>query len=331
MSVQQEFVNAVLAGAQEGRKPFGGAFAPSNIALCKYWGKREPALNLPLTSSLSVSLGRLGTETCIHLKEGAQDAIALNGAPVAADKSFARRLTGFLNLFRPEGMCFAVETRNNIPTAAGLASSASGFAALVLGLNDLFGWDLPRQKMSMLARLGSGSAARSVYDGFVVWHAGASDDGLDSFAEPVRFKWPDFRIGILELCTAEKPVGSRTGMNRTVETSTLFKEWPQKVRHDLNRIEVAIATRNFDLLGKTAESNALAMHATMLDAWPPLMYFQPESVAMMHRIWRLREEGLPLYFTMDAGPNLKLLFAAGHEAAVKEQFPDVQVIAPFEG
>lgn len=330
MSVQQQFVDAVLAGAKSKSQNFGGAFAPSNIALCKYWGKRNAELNLPLTSSLSVSLGKLGTETCIHLEDGEEDRVSLNGKRVAADKPFAQRMSAFLDLFRPEGKCFSIETRNTIPTAAGLASSASGFAALVMGLNDLFGWELPREKMSMLARLGSGSAARSVYEGFVVWHAGKQDDGLDSFAEVRPFKWPAFRIGILELCSGEKPVGSRSGMNRTVDTSMLFKQWPEKVRHDLNRIEVAIATRNFELLGKTAESNALAMHATMLDAWPPLMYFQPESVAMMHRIWKLRSEGLDLYFTMDAGPNLKLLFTADNEAAVKEQFPELQVVAPFE-
>jgi diphosphomevalonate decarboxylase len=330
MSLQQQFVDAVLKGANYDLKPFGTAFAPSNIALCKYWGKRDFALNLPLTSSLSVSLGTLGTETCIHLLEGQADSIVLNGEMVPPEKPFAARMSAFLDLFRPTGKCFTVETKNNIPTAAGLASSASGFAALVLALDDLFDWDLSREKMSMLARLGSGSAARSVYEGFVVWHAGEGTDGLDSFAEPCPFTWPEFRIGILELCSGEKPVGSRSGMNRTVETSMLFKEWPEKVRHDLNRIEVAIASRDFELLGKTAESNALAMHATMLDAWPPLMYFQPESVAMMHRIWQLRADGLPLYFTMDAGPNLKLLFTAENEATVKEQFPELQTVSPFQ-
>lgn len=329
MSEQQRFVDAVLDGRASVARSFGGSFAPSNIALCKYWGKRDATLNLPLTSSLSVSLGTLGTETCIHPKEGRTDTVTLNATAVQATQPFVKRMTAFLDLFRPEGMCFSVETRNTIPTAAGLASSASGFAALVLALNDLFGWDLAREKMSMLARLGSGSAARSVYDGFVVWHAGVQADGLDSFATPLALKWPDFRIGILELCSGEKPVGSRTGMNRTVATSSLFKAWPEKVMHDLNGIQVAIETRDFELLGKTAESNALAMHATMLDAWPPLMYFQPESVAMMQRVWQLRADGLAVYFTMDAGPNLKLLFTADKEAAVKEQFPGLQVVAPF--
>lgn len=329
MNSQQQFVDAVLVDAKRNRKPYGAAFAPSNIALCKYWGKRDPVLNLPLTSSLSVSLGQLGTQTRIQVNEGSLDSVRLNGVAVPADKPFAARMTEFLDLFRPAGICFAVETENNIPTAAGLASSASGFAALVLALNDLFGWELSRKKISMLARLGSGSASRSLYQGFAVWHAGEQKDGLDSFAEPLPFEWPDFRIGILELCSGEKPVGSRSGMNRTVETSVLFKEWPEKVRQDLGRIEAAIASRDFALLGKTAESNALAMHATMLDAWPPLMYFQPESVAMMHKIWGLRAAGLELYFTMDAGPNLKLLFTADNEVAVKEQFPALQVVAPF--
>ncbi len=328
---QQNFVNDVIGSAKclpvvDGE---GNAFAPSNIALCKYWGKRDSELNLPLTSSLSVSLGDLGTKTKIRLVDGSTDQIFLNGTAVSEDKPFAKRMSAFLNLFRPNGFSFVIETVNNIPTAAGLASSASGFAALVMALDDLFGWNLPRKNLSMLARLGSGSASRSVYNGFAIWHGGFNDDGLDSFAEKLPFEWPDFRIGILELCSGEKPVGSRDGMNRTVATSKLFEKWPEKVAEDLNSIKSAIESQDFSLLGKSAESNALAMHATMMDAWPPLMYFQPESVAMMHKIWSLRNDGLELYFTMDAGPNLKLLFTSENQQVVESHFAGLQTISPF--
>jgi diphosphomevalonate decarboxylase len=226
---------------------------------------------------------------------------------------------------------FEVRTENNIPTAAGLASSASGFAALTMALDDLAGWGLDRKQLSMLARLGSGSASRSVYDGFVQWHAGAQADGMDSFAEQLPNQWPEFRIGILELSAAKKPVGSRDGMNRTVETSELYKSWPQQAVADLKTIRTAIDVRDFSLLGKTAEHNALSMHATMMSAWPPLIYLQPETIEQIHKVQRVRSEGLEVYLTIDAGPNIKLLFLEENEVTVVSAFPNLKIIKPFGG
>ena len=156
--------------------------------------------------------------------------------------------------------------------------TASGFAALVLALDDLAGWRLDKRQLSMLARLGSGSASRSVYDGFVEWHAGMKDDGTDSFAFPLNEQWPEFRIGILELSDARKPVGSRDGMNRTVETSALYNSWPQQAFSDIEIIRDSIEAFDFSMLGKIAEHNALSMHATMMSAWPPLIYLQPKTI-----------------------------------------------------
>ncbi|MEN7973970.1 MAG: diphosphomevalonate decarboxylase, partial [Verrucomicrobiota bacterium] len=327
--IQYHFVKKILGGVPTVSGEEGRAFASSNIALCKYWGKRDAALNLPVNSSLSVSLGDLGTCTGIRLSE--KDAVYLNGEAVAPDDSFAVRMLEFLALFRPflGDACFEVRTENNIPTAAGLASSASGFAALVLALNDLAGWGLDGERLSMLARLGSGSASRSIFDGFVQWHAGACLDGSDSFAEPLLAEWKEFRIGVLELSSAPKPVGSRDGMNRTVETSELYKSWPEQAAADLETIRVAIDAHEFSLLGKTAERNALAMHATMMAAWPPLLYLQPETVEQIHKVQRVRAEGLEVYLTIDAGPNIKLLFLEENEAAVAAAFPGLKTIKPF--
>ena len=301
--IQYHFVEKIIANAETAVKPQGSAFAPANIALCKYWGKRDAALNLPVNSSLSVSLGHLGTATQIRI--GASDKVMLNGEEQSPDLSFAKRIAVFLDLFRPflGNACFEVCTENNIPTAAGLASSASGFAALVMALDDLAGWGLDKTALSMLARLGSGSASRSVYNGFVQWYAGNNPDGTDSFAEQIDNHWADFRIGILELTSAPKPVGSRDGMNRTVETSALYKSWPEQAASDLVTIHAAIDEHDFSLLGRTAERNALSMHATMLCAWPPLLYLQPESIEQIHRVQRIRSEGLEVYLTIDAGPQ----------------------------
>ena len=152
---------------------------------------------------------------------------------------------------------------------------------------------------------------------------------MDSHAELVKGTWPDLRLGLVKVSAAEKEISSREAMKRTRLTSALYEAWPVKVAHDLAVIKDAIHAGDFDALGRTAEGNALSMHATMISAWPPVLYWLPESVAAMHQIWQAREQGLRLYFTMDAGPNLKLLFMAEDEAAVKAVFPAVEVVAPF--
>ncbi len=327
--IQSLFVKNIIGNTQARIKERGTAFAPSNIALCKYWGKRDAALNLPINSSLSISLGHLGTRTELRVCD--EDVVYLNGQLQSLDADFAQRISVFLDLFRPAlgTVHFEVRTENNIPTAAGLASSASGFAALVMALDDLAGWGLDKKELSMLARLGSGSASRSVFDGFVQWHAGDKPDGTDSFAEKLPIEWPEFRIGILELSTAKKPIGSRDGMNRTVETSELYKSWPKQAAANLETLRTAIENHDFPSLGETAECNALSMHATMMAAWPPLIYLQPETIEQIHKVQRVRSEGLEVFLTMDAGPNIKLLFLEENETAVSAAFPDLKMIKPF--
>ena len=304
------------------------AWAPSNIALVKYWGKRNVELNLPVTSSLSVSLGHLGTSTKITLAD--KDAVYLNSSDVLETK-FAQRLLSYLDNFRQsQNMGFEINTENNFPTAAGLASSASGFAALILALNQLYGWDLSKKELSILARMGSGSASRSLFSGFVEWFCGERDDGLDSYAEPLENEWPELQIGVVTVTEAQKSVGSTEGMLRTLDSSMLYKMWPDKVDADLVTIKWAIEKKDFELLGKTAESNALAMHATMMAAWPPLLYWQPETVAVFNKVWKLRREGIQVYFTIDAGPNVKLLFLIENKPEIIRQFSNLEIIGPFE-
>ncbi|MEM7393647.1 MAG: diphosphomevalonate decarboxylase [Verrucomicrobiota bacterium] len=326
---KQDVVEAILKGRPSSPGEAGRGTAPANIALGKYWGKRNEELNLPVTSSLSISLGELGADTEIVPAE--TDSFYLNGDPVPADDPFARRAAAFLDLFRPDPSTgFRFSTVSRIPVAAGLASSASGFASTVLALNDLFGWGLEPRACSILARLGSGSASRSVYHGFAQWHAGGAEDGMDSFAEPLNRDWPDFRIGILELSDKPKPIGSRPAMQRTVETAELYAAWPAQANADLETLRAAIETRDFPRLGETAEGNAMAMHATMIATRPAILYWQPESVAAMQEVWAAREDGLPLYFTMDAGPNLKLLFLQPDRSAVRDIFPEIKIINPFD-
>lgn len=309
----------------------GLAFAPTNIALCKYWGKRNTELNLPETASLSVALPDKGAMTTLKLIDQANDVVILNGKEVPADTVFVKRVIEFLDLFRPElKWRLQIDINMNLPVAAGLASSASGFASLACALNDLFGWQLSQQQLSILARLGSGSAARSLWKGFVEWHAGIQQDGMDSFAEPLSIEWPQLRIGILSISNKEKQISSRDAMQRTVNSSILYSNWPKKVARDLVIIKQALQVKNFSLLGGTAESNALTMHATMLSSWPPVCYFLPETIAAMHKVWALREQGLEVYFTQDAGPNLKLLFLEEDAEKVRAAFPMIEIIKLFD-
>ena len=304
---------------------------PTNIALCKYWGKRDSELNLPETSSLSVALPEKGAMTTVTPIHSVNDIITLNEEKIPDESTFVARTLAFLDLFRPsKNWRLQIDIKMNVPVAAGLASSSCGFASLTCALNDLFAWELSRKELSILSRLGSGSAARSLWNGFVEWHAGAQADGMDSFAEPIEMEWDDLRVGILPINENEKPISSRAAMQQTVNSSVLYGNWPKKVARDMVILKQALQMKNFPLLGGTAESNALTMHATMLSSWPPICYFLPETIAAMHKVWQLRKEGLELYFTQDAGPNLKLLFLHEDTQQVKAAFPDVDVIRLFE-
>ncbi len=328
MSASPSLASA-LAGRSCAEARAATAFAPANIALVKYWGKREARLNLPRTGSLSLSLGTLGTTTSVE--PAAQDSLALGGEPVDPASGFAKRLWAFVDEAAPGRPPLAVATENTIPTAAGLASSASGFAALVLALDRAFGWRLPRAALSVLARQGSGSACRSLWRGFVAWRAGTRDDGLDSHGEPLEARWPELRIGLLLADTGPKAVGSREAMNHTVATSPLYAAWPAAVEGHLREIRSAIAAQDVHHLGRVAEASALTMHATMLAADPAVVYWRPESVRLIHEVRRLREDGLPVYLTMDAGPNLKLLYEAASEPAVQSAFPGLTPVDPWSG
>jgi diphosphomevalonate decarboxylase len=302
------------------------AFAPVNIALAKYWGKRDEELHLPLTDSFSVALD-VGTTTTIR-RASSCDEVVFNGSVLAHDSPIYQRLVRFLDLVRPtDSFSFFIHTTNAVPTAAGLASSASGFAALALALNGFFGWNLDRTQLSCLARLGSGSACRSVYSGFVKWQKGSRSDGRDSYAVPFDDWWPELRLAVLLLSSKEKPISSSEAMRRTVETSPVYELWSKRVEEDMAEIIAGVRNRDFSLFGRAVERNALTMHATMHTSWPPVCYWLEETVVAMKKIWKARENGVEVYFTMDAGPNIKLLFLEKTAPLIEELFPQAQNIA----
>lgn len=326
MTERKQAIIQVLDGRSGRIQRLGAAFAPANIALSKYWGKRNERLNLPLTGSLSISLGKLGTRTCVS--PAATTRVFLNDQEQPSTSTFARRVIEFVELLCPETH-LQIRTWNTVPTAAGAASSASGFAALTLALNAAAEWQLPTSALSLLARLGSGSAARSVIHGFAEWLPGDRPDGSDSLAIPLNSIWPEFRIGLLLIHSGPKATGSRVAMRRCRLTSPLFAAWPGTCIADLQTLRVAIKNQDFSTLGACAEANALAMHAVMLAARPSICYWQPDTLAQLQRVQQLRRDGLAVYATIDAGPNLKLLFTEQNESAVLTAFPECKLIRPF--
>ncbi len=325
---KQELVDRILAGRSRSPAGVGEAFAPANVALCKYWGKRDETLHLPETSSLSVSLGTLGART--RISPARRDGVVVNGTSLPVAHPFAERLLRYLDLFRKGNpLHFHVTTWTNLPIGAGVASSAAGFAALVLALDRLFGWGLSGRELSILARLGSGSACRSIHRGFVRWDRGNAVDGSDSFARPLPFLWPALRVGLCIVSAQEKRIGSSAAMRHSAATSPRYAGWLRRVPRDLSRIEAAIAEGDFERLGRTAEANALAMHAVLHAARPPIRYWTEQSVALLERVRTLRREGLPLYATIDAGPNVKLLFQAEDTERIRQAFPGVKIVCPF--
>lgn len=325
MITKQSVVKTLISN-KYAPKTQGSGKAFTNIALIKYWGKRCNELHLPVTSSLSITLP-LSTMTSIVRSD--KDRLFLNGVACAETDAFFVRTRAFFDLFRPNSaFFFEMHTTNEIPTAAGLASSASGYAALVFALNDLFCWNLPFQELSILARLGSGSACRSVYNGFVQWQRGVRATGEDSFAIKLPFVWDALRVGILLISDRKKHIDSRQGMQRTVETSALWKAWPALVEDHLQKMHEALIAKNFTQFGEIAEQNALAMHATALAAREPVLYWLPESVQAMYAVWEARRKGIEVYFTMDAGPNLKLLYLEQEAERIREVFPSIQEYTP---
>ena len=326
---KQQFVKSVIGDRQEPQTIQASAYAPANIALIKYWGKRNTELNLPVTSSLSISLANKGTTTTLKATSEGQDKIILNQQVLDLSHPFVTRLHNFLNLFRLPQHSFTITTESSIPIASGLASSASGFAALTLALNQLYGWNLTAPQLSLLARLGSGSACRSLWHGFVEWQCGDQDDGLDSYGSLLEIEWPELCIGLMIFDEQEKAISSRQAMLQTVTTSLFYKTWPQIVKNDLEQIRPALAAQDLHSMGKIAEANAIAMHATMLTARPSICYHQAKTMELMHRVWQLRAQGLAVYFTQDAGPNLKLIFEKHLASEIQKLFPGCEIVEPF--
>ncbi len=301
----------------------GTATAHPNIALIKYWGDRDIKLHIPSNGSISMNLAGLHTRTTATLVPGLlSDEITINGQPAVGAPQI--RVSNFLNHVRELCAChdfFRIESTNNFPSGAGIASSASAFAALSLAATSACGMPLNEAELSRLARLGSGSACRSVPGGFVEWQAG--DDDKSSFAFSLA---PPTHWDLVDCTTIvddqPKQMSSLQGHSLAV-TSPLQAA---RIAHSALRLDdcrQAIMSCDFDLLARVVVLDSNIMHAVMMTSNPPLLYWRPATIAVMQAVVEWRNSGLPVCYTVDAGANVHVLCEANSSVAVVELLREI--------
>ena len=306
------------------------AVACSNIAFVKYWGKRHESLRLPLNSSLSMALSEATTTTTLAFAPGlSRDEITIDGQ--AAEEAGRARVVAHLDRIRQmagiEGRARVISC-NKFPPDAGIASSASGFAALTLAATKAAGLELSVCELSRLARLGSGSAARSIPGGFVEWRAGQGHESSlgEQVAPPEH--WPELRDIVALLESGPKPVGSTQGM-ALAQTSPHLAARLALIPERLGRARQAILDRDLATLGEVSEEEAIELHLIAISSRPPIFYWMPATLGLIRRVLAWRSAGLEAYFTIDAGPNVHLLCEekdAGPIVSALEEMPDVRGI-----
>ncbi len=290
------------------------ARAQPNIALIKYWGKRDSRRNLPAVGSLSITLDELFTTMSVEFDAALQkDRLFVNGAEADA---MLPRVAACLDRVAGKNRHRArVDSTSNFPIAAGLASSASAFAALVVAADAASNAGHDHSALASLAGRASGSAARSLYGGFVELANTGHDIRVESLAGPGD--WP---LSVVVAITASGPkaVGSTEAMEISRRTSPFYARWIEQQPADLDEARVAVATRDFGKLASVAEHNCLKMHSVMWASRPPQSYWNGVTIECMQVVRRLQHEGVRVFFTIDAGPQLKAICEPRDESRVRE-------------
>jgi diphosphomevalonate decarboxylase len=292
------------------------AQASPNIAFIKYWGNRDSALRLAVNGSISMNLDGLFTRTTVSFQPSlALDELVINGRQVAGKG--LERVAGILDLVRQAaGIAFRAEvvSENNFPTGAGIASSASAFAALALAATQASGLEWPESAISRLARLGSGSASRSIPSGFVEWNMGMGDE--DSYAVSIAppEHW-DLADCVAIVSSGHKATGSTEG-HALAPTSPLQGARVADAPRRLDLCRRAILERDFGALAAIIELDSDMMHAVMMTSQPQLFYWKPATLAVMEAVRSWRNDGLPVAYTIDAGPNVHVICPQAEMAQV---------------
>ncbi len=297
----------------------GAARARANIALAKYWGKSDIPLNLPAVPSISLTLDGLVTETTVRFVDGLDaDRATLDGRD-ASEKEMVR-IRELLDRVRAKAkldLRAEVASGNRFPTAAGLASSASGFAALAAAASHAAGLAPSAKGLSAMARQSSASAARSIYGGFSELPAGKPGNARLAAKPLFDAAYWDVRIVVAVTAKGPKKVGSTEGMERSRKTSPLYEAWVQQAPKLTKVIRKALREKNLDALGATMEQSTFAFHACALSARPGIRYWQPATMSALGAVESLRERGISAWATMDAGPHVKVLCHAADARKVQ--------------
>lgn len=305
-------------------RPAGGsarAVAHSNIALAKYWGKTDAPDNRTAVPSLSLTLDALRTVTTVELDPALEadratlDDLLVEGRPL-------QRIVDVLDALRARAATTSrarVRSYNSFPTASGLASSASGFAALVVAASAALGLELDTPTLSSLARASSASAARSLYGGFVA--LGAAADAAEPIAGADHWQ---VRMLVALTSRSEKPISSTEGMVHTRNTSPYYAAWLASAPGLYDEIRRGVLSRDLEMVGPAMQQSALMMHASMMAARPAVLYFTPATLATMGAVQALCAAGTPAYFTMDAGPHVKVLTTTEHAGEVEQRLRAVE-------
>ena len=281
------------------------AVAQPNIALIKYWGKQDVAGNVPAVGSLSITLDSLETRMTVEFDDGIDaDSLLLNGEP--AERMLPRVSRCLDNLLGSDRSPAIIESSCNFPIAAGLASSASSFAALVVAASQAAGLQTDTLSLARAAGQASGSAARSLYGGFVelqlIEDKQAPDIKVASILE--ASEWP-LQVIVAITAKGEKSISSGDAMNLSSKTSPFYASWLEHQDHDLEVARSAVVDRDFSALAAISEHNCLKMHSVMWASRPPVVYWNKATLACMEAVRQLQADGVPVFFTIDAGPQVK--------------------------
>ena len=310
--------------------------APANIAFIKYWGARDLDRAVPMNPSISMTLEHCVTQCTVEvLNHEGEDEVWLaepDGGFRSPEADFARRMREHLGRIRRwagREEAVRVATRNSFPTAGGLASSASGFAALTLAAAGAFGKkNAPAKELSLLARRsGSGSASRSVFGGYVEWPAPGAEEGEDQsyavqIAEPEHWELRDV-IAVVEI--GPKTVPSIEG-HRRASTSPYYSKRLELLPSRLERVRRAIQDRDLATLGPLLEEEAVDLHLIAMSSHPPVFYWSPGTVAVLRAVRELRQEGLAAWATLDAGANVHVICDADSAEDVADRLEDVPAV-----
>lgn len=294
------------------------AKAPANIAFIKYWGKADETLRLPLNDSLSMNLTGAHTITTVEFDPAfIEDSVDIIGGEFSEHEK-ARVIKGLTRIREQAGseLRARVVTKNTFPKGAGSAASASGFAALTMAGFAALGTVLSEKEQTIFARLGSGSACRSIPDGFAVWEKGTDSQSSYAYSLHPADYW-DIRDILVIVDKRMKKVSTTDGMER-VTTSPKLAARLNAVPRRMAVIREALEKKDFALFGSVTEEDCLDMHAVMQSQVPPLMYWSPATQRIMAHVVRLRAEGIPVYFTIDAGPNVHIICVGNDEPRVAE-------------